>query len=86
MSIEPTKPIKFVKTRPEQVNLLEEAVVPIKEVLVGVETGKIYFVGDWDRPVEIERYGAMSKIISQIDDRWEWQKVEEKMMKDWNCG
>ena len=59
-------PIKFIKTRPEQVNLLEEAVVPIREVLVGVETGKIYLVGDWDRPVEIERYGAMSKIISNV--------------------
>ena len=55
--------IKFVKTRPEQVNLLEEAVVPIREVLVGVETGKLYLVGDWDRPVEVEEYGAMSKII-----------------------
>ena len=67
MSIEPTKPIRFVKTRPEQVNLLEEAVVPIQEVLVGVETGKIYLVGDWDRPVEIEEYGAMSKIISNVE-------------------
>lgn len=67
MSIEPTKPIKFVKTRPEQVNLIEEAVVPIREVLVGVETGKIYFVGDWDRPVEIEGYGAMSEIISYVE-------------------
>ena len=63
MSIEPTK---FIKTRPEQINLLEEAVVPIKEVLIGVETGKIYLVGDWDRPVEIEEYGAMSKIISNV--------------------
>jgi hypothetical protein len=41
--------------------------VPIKEVLVGVETGKMYLVGDWDRPVEIEEYGAMSKIISNIE-------------------
>lgn len=57
------EPIKFVKTRPEQVNLLEEAVVPIREVFVGAETGKIYLVGNWDRPVEIERYGVMSKII-----------------------
>lgn len=60
------QPIRLVKTRPEQVNLLEEAVVPIQEVLVGVETGKIYLVGDWDRPVEIEEYGAMSKIISNV--------------------
>ena len=63
MSIEPTKPIKFIKTRPEQVNLLEEAVVPIREVLVGVETGKIYLVGNWDRPVEVEEYGVISKLI-----------------------
>ena len=64
--ITPNKPIRLVKTRPEQVNLLEEAVVPIQEVLVGVETGKIYLVGDWDMPVEIEEYGAMSKIISNV--------------------
>lgn len=61
------QPIKFVKTRPEQVNLIKEAVVPIQEVLVGVETGKIYLVGDWDRPVEIEQYGAMSKIMSNVE-------------------
>lgn len=61
------QPIRLVKTRPEQVNLLEEAVVPIQEVLVGVETGRIYLVGDWDRPVEIEEYGAMSKIISNVE-------------------
>ena len=40
--------------------------MPIQEVLIGVETGKIYLVGDWDRPVEIEEYGAMSKIISNV--------------------
>lgn len=60
-------PIRLVKTRPEQVNLIEEAVVPIQEVLVGVETGKLYLVGDWDRPVEIEEYGAMSKIVSNVE-------------------
>lgn len=61
------QPIKLVKTRPEQVNLIEEAVVPIQEVLVGVETGKLYLIGDWDRPVEIEEHGAMSKIISNVE-------------------
>lgn len=69
MSKEPIKSIKFVKTRPEQVNLLEEAVVPIREVLIGVETGKIYLVGNWDRPVEVEDYGVISKII--MDSKWQ---------------
>ena len=36
-------------------------------MLVGVETGKIYLVGDWDRPVEIEGYGTTSEIMSYVE-------------------